>query len=79
MSVVVIGQNIKSVSRIDGIPQTWKCSSKCKPLTDKEIGVILDFKSGFGAGMKDVLKLLDKCVPIPITKKWFIFMMNAPK
>ena len=30
----------------DSIPRTWKCSSKCKPLTDKEIGVILDFKSG---------------------------------
>ena len=45
----------------DSIPRTWKCSSKCKPLTDKEIGVILDFKSGFGADMKDVRKLLDKC------------------
>ena len=46
------------------IPQTWKCSSKCKPLTDKEIGVILYFKSGFGADMKDVRKLLDKCDPL---------------
>ena len=45
----------------DSIPRTWKCSSKCKQLTDKEIGVILDFKSGFGADMKDVRKLLDKC------------------
>ena len=45
----------------DSITRTWKCSSKCKPLTDKEIGVILDFKSGFGADMKDVRKLLDKC------------------
>ena len=45
----------------DSIPRTWKCSSKCKLLTDKEIGVILDFKSGFGADMKDVRKLLDKC------------------
>ena len=45
----------------DSIPRTWKCSSKCKPLTDKEIGVILDFKSGFSADMKDVRKLLDKC------------------
>ena len=45
----------------DSIPRTWKCSSKCKPLTDKEIGVILDFKSGFGADMKDLRKLLDKC------------------
>ena len=27
----------------DSIPRTWKCSTKCKPLTDKEIGVILDF------------------------------------
>ena len=45
----------------DSIPRTWKCSSKCKPLTDKEIDVILDFKSGFGADMKDVHKLLDKC------------------
>ena len=45
----------------DSTPRTWKCSSKCKPLTDKEIGVILDFKSGFGTDMKDVRKLLDKC------------------
>ena len=45
----------------DSIPRTWKCSSKCKHLTDKEIGVILYFKSGFGADMKDVRKLLDKC------------------
>ena len=45
----------------DSIPRTWKCSSKCKPLTDKEIGVVLDFKSGLGADMKDVRKLLDKC------------------
>ena len=45
----------------DSIPRTWNCSSKCKPLTDKEIGVILDFKSGFGADMKDLRKLLDKC------------------
>ena len=41
--------------------RNWNCSSKCKPLTDKEIGVILDFKSGFGTDMKDVRKLLDKC------------------
>ena len=45
----------------DSIPRTWKCSSKCKHLTDTEIGVILYFKSGFGADMKDVRKLLDKC------------------
>ena len=45
----------------DGIPRTWNCSSKCKSLTDKEIGVILDFKSGFGTDMKDVRKLLNKC------------------
>ena len=45
----------------DSIPRTWKCNSKCKPLTDKEICVILDFKSGFGTDMKDVRKLLDKC------------------
>ena len=45
----------------DIFSRTWKCYSKCKPLTDKEIGVILYFKSGFDADMKDVHKLLDKC------------------
>ena len=45
----------------DTIPQIWKCNSKCKQLTDKDIGVILDFKSGFGADMKDLRMLLDKC------------------
>ena len=45
----------------DSIPRTWKCNTKCKHLTDKEIGVILDFKSVFGTDMKDVRKLLDKC------------------
>ena len=50
-----------SEQECESIPRTWKCSSKCKPLTDQKIGVIHDFKSGFGADMKDLRKLLDKC------------------
>ena len=36
----------------DIIPRKW---NKCKPLTEKEIGVILYFKSDFDADMKDCI------------------------
>ena len=53
--------NQVSEDHSDGIPHTWKCCSKCKPLTDKEVAIILEFKSGFEADMKQVHKLLDTC------------------
>ena len=45
----------------DGIPHTWKCCSKCKPLTDKEVAIILEFISEFEACMQQVHKHLDTC------------------
>ena len=51
--------NQVSEDHSDGIPHTWKCCSKCKPLTDKEVAIILEFKSGFEADMQQVHKLLD--------------------
>ena len=29
--------------RDDSVPHSWKCCNICKPLTDKEIAIILDF------------------------------------
>ena len=40
---------------------SWKCSSKCKPLTDNMVSIISNFKSGFNVEIKEVRKLLDKC------------------
>ena len=53
--------NQVSEDHSDGISHTWKCCSKWKPLIDKEVAIILEFKSGFEADMQQVLKLLDTC------------------
>ena len=45
----------------DSVPHSWKCCSKCTPLTDKEIAVILDLKSDFEKDMRHVRKVLDTC------------------
>ena len=39
----------------------WKCSSKCKPLTEYEVNAILDFKSGFDRQMCELLPILLAC------------------
>ena len=35
----------------DSTDKVWKCSSKCKPLTECEVNAILDFKSDFDSPM----------------------------
>ena len=45
----------------DSVPHSWKCCSKCNPLTDKKIIVIIDFKSDFEKDMRHVHKVLDTC------------------
>ena len=49
----------------DSVPKCWKCSSKCKPVTDSEVSTILKFKSGFAKAVREVRKLLDKCDDCP--------------
>ena len=49
----------------DSVPKCWKCSSKCKPITDSEVSTILKFKSGLAKAVREVRKLLDKCDDCP--------------
>ena len=41
------------------IPHTWKCSSKCKPLTESEVSSILDLKSEFVNPIHELSRVLD--------------------
>ena len=38
---------------------TWKCSDKCKHLTESEVASIVGFRAAFDESMRDVRKLLD--------------------
>ena len=42
----------------DSTDKVWKCSSKCKPLTECEVNTILVFKSDFDAPMCELLQSL---------------------
>ena len=41
--------------------KVWKCSSKCKPLTECEVNTILDFESDFDRPMCELLPILLAC------------------
>ena len=45
----------------DSTDKVWKCSSKCKPLTECEVNTILDFKSDFDRPMCELLTILLAC------------------
>ena len=45
----------------DSTDKVWKCSSKCKPLTECEVNTILDFKSDFDRPMCELLPILLAC------------------
>ena len=45
----------------DKVVHTWKCSSKCKPLTEFEVNTILDLKSEFEKPMSELLPILSSC------------------
>ena len=45
----------------DSTDKVWKCSSKCKPLTECEVNTILDFKSDFDGLMCELLPILLAC------------------
>ena len=47
------------------VPTTWKCSDKCKVLTNSEVDSIVKFKSGFDEPLREVRKLLDSCDECP--------------
>ena len=53
--------NQVSEDHSDSIPHTWRCSSKCKLLTDKELALIFEFNSGIEADLQQVSKLLNMC------------------
>ena len=42
----------------DSTDKVWKCSSKCKLLTEYEVNTILDFKSDFDRPMCELLPIL---------------------
>ena len=43
-------------------PRSWKCGNQCKPLSETNVDIILNFKSGLsGESVREVRKLLDKC------------------
>ena len=52
------GENV-SESTVSNIPHTWKCSTKCKPLTESEVSSILDFKSQFENQIHELSQVLD--------------------
>ena len=45
----------------DSTDKVWKCSSKCKPLTECELNTVLDFKSDFDRPMCELLPILLAC------------------
>ena len=45
----------------DSTDKVWKCSSKCKPLTECEVNAILDFESDFDRPMCELLPILLAC------------------
>ena len=62
----------------DKVVHTWKCSSKCKPLTEFEVCAILDFKSEFDKPMHELLPILSSCddgCPILTMVKWCMRQM----
>ena len=40
---------------------TWKCTAKCKELTQFEVDTVLEFKSYFEKSLHDVMSLLSMC------------------
>ena len=54
----------KEVYKSDKI-HTWKCSTKCKPLTKAEVNSIVKFKSTFNESMCELRKTLDTCDQCP--------------
>ena len=47
------------------VSRTWKCSYKCKPLTEAEVDSILTLKSCFDEPMQELRKALDSCDQCP--------------
>ena len=45
----------------DSTDKLWKCSSKCKPLTECEVNTIFDFKSDFDRPMCELLPIILAC------------------
>ena len=45
----------------DTVVHLWKCSSKCKLVTEFEVNAILDFKSEFEKIMHELLPILSSC------------------
>ena len=50
----------------DSTDKVWKCSSKCKPLTECEVNTILDFKSDFDRPMCELLPILCLIMYFPV-------------
>ena len=40
---------------------TWKCTAKCKELTQFEVDTVLEFKSYFEKSLHEVMSLLSMC------------------
>ena len=52
-------ENVPESTISSNIPHTWKCSTKCKPLTESEVSSILDFKSQFENPIHELSQVLD--------------------
>ena len=48
-------------SEKDKEKKKWECSSECKPVTDAEVGIILQLKAAFEMPLEDVRHALDHC------------------
>ena len=57
--VVSVITKMKYVSGITG--GTWKCTAKCKALTQFEVDTVLEFKSHFKKPLRDVMSWLSMC------------------
>ena len=54
-------KDMKYVSGITG--GTWKCTAKCKALTQFEVDTVLEFKSYFEKSLRDIMSLLSHIIP----------------
>ena len=62
--------------KVQTVVHMWKCSSKCKPLTEFEVNAILDFKSEFEKPMRELLPILSSCDDILTMVKWCMRQMR---
>lgn len=67
----------KDDNQSEGVPKSWKCSTKCKPLTKFEVNSILQLKQSFNGPIHEVRKSLDACDVCPNSRYTKVFLSEG--